>query len=513
MVVSSHRLATEAGLAVLRRGGSAADAFVATVLVQDVVLPGVTSTAGLTGILVYEARTAQVTYVHGGVADPIEPARRYARGDAAAGKLALVPGAPAAYAALVRRFGKKSLRELVEPAARLATGGFAIDALYARSILARRATLEGSAYGQNVFFHAGKPVAEGELLVLEELGKTLRAYGKDPTWFYKGPWAREAVLAANAEGGTLVARDFETYAPEIAAPLRAIAMGHEVYAAGYGGAKLIASLVALEDLRRGKRAEAPAASAEALARLLRVQRAVNELPMLGNRDLVSSGDAASASVVRGGMLAAARVWAEETVVPAAGGGGSHSSAAVVVDAEGNVVAGTHTIGTLNWGEGLFVGGVPLSTSAAVAFDDATLARTRVRIDALSDAIVLRGGTPRAALAVYGTGLHPADVQIVDAVLGRGLDAEAAVLEPRVGWFQFDHTTNKVDFARNAVDPRFDPKLLCAVKTLGFALERAMPGFPPAIVDTGFPTLVTIAPGAIHGMPPDPAHIHGLAAGD
>jgi len=50
IVATSHHLATEAGLAVLRSGGNAADAFVAATLVQDVVLPGVTSTAGLTAM-------------------------------------------------------------------------------------------------------------------------------------------------------------------------------------------------------------------------------------------------------------------------------------------------------------------------------------------------------------------------------------------------------------------------------------------------------------------------------
>jgi hypothetical protein len=180
IVATSHALATEAGLSVLRSGGTAADAFVAAALVQDVVLPGVTSTAGLTGVLVYEAKTKKLTYVHGGLADPIDPARRWRGGDTGAGKLALVPGAPAAYAELARRFGKKPLAVLVEPAAKLATGGFPADALYARSVARMRDKLEKSAYGKKAFFHDGNPVAEGETVKLEEFGATLRSYGKDP---------------------------------------------------------------------------------------------------------------------------------------------------------------------------------------------------------------------------------------------------------------------------------------------------------------------------------------------
>ena len=137
--------------------------------------------------------------------------------------------------------------------------------------------------------------------------------------------------------------------------------------------------------------------------------------------------------------------------------GTHSSAVIVVDAEGNIVVGTHTIETLNWGEGLFVGGVPLSTSATSAFDDASTAKTRMRIDSLSATIVMKDGAPVAALTVYGTGLNPADVQLLDAVIARGASAEDAVLEPRVGYYAFDHDTHRIDSGKNSVDPGSIPR--------------------------------------------------------
>ncbi len=161
MVAASHARATDAGLAVLREGGNAADAFIAAALVEDVVFPGVTSTAGLAGILVYEAKTRTFTYIHGGLADAIDPDRRYRRGDARIGKQVLVPGAPAAYAMLSKRFGKQPLSAMAEPAARLAESGFPIDALYAHTIAWRRGILEKSAYGASTFFHDGKPMRRG----------------------------------------------------------------------------------------------------------------------------------------------------------------------------------------------------------------------------------------------------------------------------------------------------------------------------------------------------------------
>lgn len=513
MVVTSHPLATEAALAVLRTGGTAADAFVAAALVEDVVLPGVTSTAGLTGALVYEAKTKKVTYVHGGLADPLDVERRYEATDTAAGKMVLVPGAPAAYAELARRFGKRPFAALVEPAAKLATSGFQVDALYARSIAAHQQKLSKSDYGKKAFFRDGRPIVEGETIKLEEFGATLRSFGKNPRWFHSGPWAKAAVTLANANGGRLEARDFENYRVEVAAPIHGHYMGYDVYAAGHGGLKALVSLEAFEALRAGAPPASPLASADALEMLLRVQREVTVLPALADRALVSRGSSLDALLPELASDIAGRVRARAARKLPATPVGTHSSAVVVVDANGDVVAGTHTIETLNWGEGLFVGGIPLSTAGPNGFDDPTKATLPMRVDPLSSTIALKDGAPVLALSIYGTGLHPGDVQVLDAVLGRGLDAEDAVLEPRVGYFAYDHATGSIDYAKNSVDPRFPADLLCTLQARGFRLERSMPGARGGFVDTGFPTLVTLTKDGLHGMPPDAYFIHGSAAGD
>jgi gamma-glutamyltranspeptidase/glutathione hydrolase len=508
MVLASHATAAEVGLAVLRSGGNAADAFVAAALVDDVVLPGVTSTAGLAGILVYQASTGHLTYVHGGLADAIDPANRCRPGDTAIGKHVLVPGAPAAYAEVVRRFGTRPLKELVEPAARLATAGFPADRLYAASIAHNRTKLEGSAFGRKAFFHDGRPVAQGETVRLEELGKTLRAFGNDGAVFYRGAWARDAVATVRANGGLLTLRDFAAYAPQVAPAMHGRFAGFDVYAAGWGGAKLLTSLGALE-LLGDKHATAPH-SADALEVLLRVQRSVDGLQALAARELTMQGPAADDLLVRSSAAVTESVQSRP-LSPTDADAGTHSSAVVVVDARGDIVVGTHTIEATNWGEGLFVGGVPLSPAGVITRADAATAVERVRADPLSDTIVLERGAPRVALAVYGIGLYPADLQVLDAVLSRGLDAEDAVLEPRVGYYQYDVDRRIADAKISVADPRLPRDVLCAMKRRGLRLEGAMPGYPPGIVDTGFPTLLTLAPGKLHGMTPE--LMSGVAAGD
>jgi len=503
MVVSSHRFATEAGRSILRAGGSAADAFIAATLVEDVVFPGVTSTAGLAGIAVFDAKTKKVTILHGGLGDPIDPAKRWKRGDTAKGKEVLIPGAPAAYVELSKRFGKKKLSELVERAATHAEG-YVLDKLFARSIAGSVKRLSGSPAFVKTYMKNGAPLAEGERLERPEMARTLRAFGKDPSFFYKGAWPAKAVAAANAAGGTLDVKDFSTYqGVEVTDAVHAHVGENDLYAGGYGGVMLLMELMTLDRLRT--RAESPAKSQEALERLVRVFRAVNQQPVLYDRDVGTDTALWSDRI--------AKLMIDSNGPKKAPPAGTHSSAVAVVDAEGNVVVGTHTIEALNWGEGFIIDGIPLPTAASIGMDDATIQKKRMRIDPLTDTIVLHDGAPVAALAVFGSGLAPADVQVLDGVLARGLDAEEAVLEPRVGFYSFDIDTNKTDMTTNSVDPRFEPRMLCLAAKHGVKLTPSMPGMPAGYVDTGFPTLVVWRDGEIHGMPPDPAHIDGLAAGD
>ncbi len=112
-----------------------------------------------------------------------------------------------------------------------------------------------------------------------------------------------------------------------------------------------------------------------------------------------------------------------------------------------------------------------------------------------------------------TDLSCSKAQVFDAALGRALSPEDAIRAPRVGYYDFDVNalTQPPDTSRSVVDPRFAAALLCTMKGKGFTLVRSMPGYPPGIVDTGFPTLVTISPGALRGMTPE--LVDGVAAAD
>jgi hypothetical protein len=95
----------------------------------------------------------------------------------------------------------------------------------------------------------------------------------------------------------------------------------------------------------------------------------------------------------------------------------HSTAIVVVDADGNIAVGMHTLNALPFGEGLFVGGVPLSS--ALEFE--RVSPDQSVLEPVSPVIALLGGAPRLALAQLGVGEFAADFAVASAVVDADLD--------------------------------------------------------------------------------------------
>ncbi|HUQ17640.1 MAG TPA: gamma-glutamyltransferase, partial [Candidatus Saccharimonadales bacterium] len=136
IVASGHHLATAAGLAALREGGTAADAAIAAAAVCAVVLPHRTSVGGDVLALVYEAGTGTVTAYNGSGAAPASvDVERYAGGYADRGaELATVPGCPAAWADIVDGHGRLGLDRALAPAIGYAEDGFPVSDVLASAI-------------------------------------------------------------------------------------------------------------------------------------------------------------------------------------------------------------------------------------------------------------------------------------------------------------------------------------------------------------------------------------------
>jgi gamma-glutamyltranspeptidase/glutathione hydrolase len=221
-VVSAERESTEAGLGILRQGGTAGDAAVATALAMAVVHPQAGNLGG-GGFAVLRFGDEVTTLDFREVApasagrdmyldekgQPIPQASWI--GPLASG----VPGSPAGLYALHQRFGKLPWAEVVAPAIRLAGEGFTVTRRLYEAILSSRALLERFDESAAVWLPAGKAPPVGSRLELPDLAATLRAYATEgPAAITSGRIAAAIESSVTEHGGILTAEDLGDYVPE-----------------------------------------------------------------------------------------------------------------------------------------------------------------------------------------------------------------------------------------------------------------------------------------------------------
>ncbi len=229
MVAADHRLASQAGLEMLQRGGNAVDAAVATSFALGVVNPASCGIGGGGFMLIYLARSGQAValdyretapaaaspdmFVRDGRAVP-ELSRR-------GGLAVAVPGEVAGVAEALRRYGSLPLRVLLEPAIRYARDGFLVEQHLAEEIAATSTGLQADSTLARTFLHAdGSPVHAGETLREPELAATLqRIADGGAEAFYRGPVADRIASSVQAGGGVLTANDIAEYRPKWRLPL------------------------------------------------------------------------------------------------------------------------------------------------------------------------------------------------------------------------------------------------------------------------------------------------------
>lgn len=235
-VVSDHPLASAAGMDVLRRGGNAVDAAVTMAAVLAVVRPHMNGVGGDAFGLFHEASTGRVTALNGsgragGLATPALFASRGLTEIPSSGALTVtVPGAVAAWAAALERYGTLTLAEALGPAIRLAEEGWVVTTTLERDIGASvRRLNEG---GRAIFAPDGSLPPVGALLRNRPLAATLRAIAEGgPDAFYRGRIGETLARFIEAEGGYLRAEDFRAHRVEWVEPLSMeLAGGRRVYA-------------------------------------------------------------------------------------------------------------------------------------------------------------------------------------------------------------------------------------------------------------------------------------------
>lgn len=262
VVVSQERLASEAGAQVLRDGGSAVDAAVATAFALAVVHPAAGNLGG-GGFLLSRSTAGQASFIDFRETAPAAAhPRMWLKADGTYDEtrhhdsLASVgvPGTVAGLRMAWEREGRLPWARLLRPAIRLARGGFILTENQAASLAQQLPAFRKHAPTLAQFSRKGGPLQAGDRLVQRDLARTLARLAKDWRDFYRGETARLIARDMKANGGLITAADLRAYRPVRRKPLRGTYRGLELLAApppSSGGQVLIQALNILEgyDLR------------------------------------------------------------------------------------------------------------------------------------------------------------------------------------------------------------------------------------------------------------------------
>lgn len=234
MVASAHPLATLAGIEVLKSGGTAADAAVATNAVLAVTQPHMCGLGGDLFMLYYEAATGRIHFLSGAGrsgsrASLPELARRGLSRLPSVGPASVsVPGCVRAWEMLLARFGTRRLGDLLSPAIHYAEAGFPTTPLLSQSI-AEQSSLIPDAEWHRIFTPGGRTPQAGEFLHQADLALTLKDLANaGPDLFYRGRIAQ--TIARRLEGeGFVTAEDLAAHGGEWGDPLSTSYRGYTIY--------------------------------------------------------------------------------------------------------------------------------------------------------------------------------------------------------------------------------------------------------------------------------------------
>jgi gamma-glutamyltranspeptidase / glutathione hydrolase len=237
VVTTSQSLASQAGLQILRQGGNAFDAAVASAAVLNLVEP---ASAGVGGDLFVIAWVAKEKRLIAGNARGRTPAGTTPDHLAARGFIkhmpahgidsATVPGAVDGWDALLKRAGTMTFKETLEPAAILAGQGFGVTERIRNDWIYGATVLANDPDSVKTYLINGKPPNTYDIFRNPDLARTFRllqAQGRDA--FYKGEIAQAILAKSRALGGTMTPDDLASTQATWETPLSSNYHGFDVY--------------------------------------------------------------------------------------------------------------------------------------------------------------------------------------------------------------------------------------------------------------------------------------------
>jgi gamma-glutamyltranspeptidase/glutathione hydrolase len=430
VVASEQPLASLAGYDVLRRGGNAFDAAVATSFALAVTFHPAGGLGGDFFGMFYEAKSGEVHCLNASGWAPsgltLELATKSGGRVAEFGPTSCaVPGYVAGVWEMHKKFGASEFLSLLRASADYAAKGFPAGEALCRSTTAAFKDL--SVEAKQVFAPTGRPPSPGERIVQPELGRVISEIAEGgPDAFYSGLPATRIASTLQGLGVPCEVRDFSDYKPEWVTPMTFDYRGttvHEVPPNSMGATSLlILKLLSEHDLSKTgplSKERILLTAEAALSSYARRDQMLGD-PRFGDIDL-----AAFLAVAKGAAPPQSRIRSGDT------------TAFSVADAEGNMVSGIQSLFS-RFGSRVYVPecGIMLNNRASgFSASGPNKVEPRKRpLTTLSSLILARDGAPYLAIGASGGDYRPMQHALfVTNSVDYSMPAEQVVAHPRFLW--------------------------------------------------------------------------------
>ncbi|MBN8992548.1 MAG: gamma-glutamyltransferase [Rhizobiales bacterium] len=467
MVVAQEKLAARVGADILRQGGNAIDAAVATGFALAVTYPRAGNIGGGGFMVIHSAeRNEDVAIDYRETAPQAATRDMYLGADGKpdtdkSRNSALgigVPGTVAGLALALEKYGsgKFTLPQIIQPAIELARDGFIVADDMADTLSDMYRRMERWPNSVKSFSRVdGAPLRDGDRLIQPDLAATLTTIAeRGPRGFYEGPVAEKLAKAVSSAGGIMTPDDLKSYQALIRAPVRGNYRGYDIVSMplpSSGGTVLLETLNILEGFPLSDMKQGSPASLHVIIEAMRRAYA-DRARYLGDPDFVN---APTQILLAKDYAARQRASIDpDRATPSADAlkiapqrEGSNTTHYSVVDAKGNAVSNTYTL-NFPYGVGLVAEGTGVllnnelddftaAPGASNAFGlvgfEANLPGPGKRpLSSMSPTIVLKDGKPVLVTGTPGgSRIISAVLQIVVNVLDYNMDVAAAVAAPRV----------------------------------------------------------------------------------
>ncbi|MCU7490903.1 MAG: gamma-glutamyltransferase [Ignavibacteria bacterium] len=259
MVVSASDLASQVGLLILKRGGNAVDAAVATGFALAVTYPPAGNLGG-GGFMVIHLKNGKDIALDYREKAPIRASKNmyldslgnFDLAKSTEGFLSsAVPGSVAGLIYALEHYGTMKLEDVIQPAIDIATDGFPLSFRLSEAMASEFSQFQKYPSSSKVFIHNGEPLREGFVFKQPDLAKTLsliKEKGKDG--FYKGEIAELIEQQSRQMGGIITKEDLENYSVVEKEPVKGTYRGYNIVSmppSSSGGIALIEALNILEN--------------------------------------------------------------------------------------------------------------------------------------------------------------------------------------------------------------------------------------------------------------------------